>query len=74
VHLQKINCIEEGRTEINIAWGSCYGLLGRKNDIFRAITGGSNATNYIHWQPNPPDIFIWGGDAVYADVYKSTSY
>ena len=41
--------------EINISFGSCYGLYDFKKDIFKTITS------------NSPQLWIWLGDAAYTD-------
>ena len=38
---------------MRIAYGSCYGNRDLRSDIFKTI--------------GTPDVYIWGGDIVYAD-------
>lgn len=49
--------IEEGRRVSTIAFGSCYGLYGSEDPtVFRSI------------HSYKPDLFLWLGDAIYADA------
>ena len=50
--------------QLNIAYGSCYGINDMRSDIFKTISG-------IRHNISAPDLFIWGGDAVYADEFGS---
>jgi len=43
------------RNETKIAFGSCYGIFGKKGDIFRAVV------------QNDPGLWVWLGDAAYTD-------
>ena len=43
------------RNETTIAFGSCYGIFGKKGDIFRAVS------------ENDPGLWVWLGDAAYTD-------
>lgn len=48
--------VDVSKTLTKIAFGSCYGQFNQSNPkIFTSIT------------ENDPDLFIWLGDAIYAD-------
>ena len=49
---------------MNIAFGSCYAFKDQITDIFKNIGNIENSNE------TTPDLFIWGGDAVYLDCYK----
>ena len=41
--------------DIELAWGSCYGMKTHTSDIFETISR------------NRPDVFVWLGDVAYTD-------
>ena len=52
---QTIELPDDGSGEINLAFGSCYGIFSHTSDIFETIAD------------QKPDLFVWLGDVAYVD-------
>jgi hypothetical protein len=55
---------KENKSVLKINFGSCYGILDRKSDIFKNIADNEEGGH-------KPDLFMWGGDAVYVDKFEA---
>ena len=64
VPLEDLNFEKNNSNEINISFGSCYGLEDAENHIFKAIAAIEEKDR------EAPDLFIWGGDAAYLDKFE----
>jgi hypothetical protein len=60
VKLENLHAQTLGEDILKITYGSCYGIQDRRSDIFKDVIG-----------VETPDLFIWGGDAVYADKFEA---
>lgn len=66
VQISGLNFEKENKESLTIAFGSCYGLENKTNDIFRVISGIDERTAH-----DAPDVFLWTGDVAYTDEMMS---